>query len=271
MSEVKTRILKVTPDVAQALISANTRNRTKREHYVNRLASAMSRGEWKTNGDTIRVSRSGVLLDGQHRLSAIVKSGVTLEMIVVDGLDDDVFDTIDRGFGRTTGDVMQLEGEKNANVLAAATVLLYKLEKVGDPFNGNGANAPTTIEQRDVLSKNPGLRESASWAAGARWCKKYAMASNTCFCHYLFHKKDRESAASFFEGLETGAGLDAGSPILALRSRLSESRTGKERIDKRYMVGLIFKAFKLHRDGASVKTLRIRTEGDSPERDTFVL
>ena len=51
----------------------------------------------------------------------------------------------------------------------------------------------------------------------------------------------------------------------------ADAKFGKERIDKRYMTGLIFKAFKLHRDGAHVKALRIRTEGDSPERDIFVL
>jgi hypothetical protein len=270
-TQIRTEVVTMTPDRASQLIGANDQNRPKRDHYVIKLANAMLRGEWQTNGDTIRVSNTGRLLDGQHRLSAIIKSGVSLEVVLVTGLSDSAFTTIDRGIARTTGDMMGMAGEKNYNILAAATALMHRLDVVGDPHHGNCAYAPTSDQQLAILANNPGLRRSASWSSGSTWCKRYATAGISAFCHYLFHRADYAAAESFFAGLETGAGLEPGSPILLLRSRLADAKFGKERIDKRYMTGLIFKAFKLHRDGAHVKALRIRTEGDSPERDIFVL
>lgn len=47
----------------------------------------MQDGKWKLNGKTICFDRTGRLLNGQHRLSAVVRSGVSLTTVVVRGLD----------------------------------------------------------------------------------------------------------------------------------------------------------------------------------------
>ena len=123
----------MTPYLASTLMQANTANRPKRAAYASSLARIMRRGEWKTNGDTIRVSRSGVVLDGQHRLQAIIESGLTVTVILVTGLDDDVFSTIDRGLGRKTSDSLAINKEKNYTVLAAIARVLHMYEQTGNP------------------------------------------------------------------------------------------------------------------------------------------
>ncbi len=49
-------------------------------------ANAMKSGEWKYNGESIKVCTDGSLLDGQHRLEACIESGVTFDTLLVTNL-----------------------------------------------------------------------------------------------------------------------------------------------------------------------------------------
>jgi len=76
------------------LLKRNAMNRPLSKSHVDKLSDSLLRGEWVMNGDAIRISKCGILIDGQHRLSAVVKSGVSIETIVIDGLDLQSFHTI---------------------------------------------------------------------------------------------------------------------------------------------------------------------------------
>ena len=261
----------MTPYLASTLMQANTANRPKRAAYASSLARIMRRGEWKTNGDTIRVSRSGVVLDGQHRLQAIIESGLTVTVILVTGLDDDVFSTIDRGLGRKTSDSLAINKEKNYTVLAAIARVLHMYEQTGNPYSKNSFYNPTTDQLIDLINARPGLRQSANFAKSSVWLKKHLTATTAGFCHFIFSRHDPEATHTFFDVLSTGVGLNQGSPILLLRNRLLDVQTDKGKITSEYRAALTFKAFKNYKNGSLVKNLRIRTEGDSAEKDLFVL
>lgn len=269
--KLKTELVTLTPALAASLLAKNDGNRPARERYVHNLAASIKRGEWALNGDAIRVSSSGVLLDGQHRCMAVIEAGMPIQTLLVTGLDQGVFTTIDRGRGRTTADAMAIRGDANSSALAAATRLLFIYQSCGVPRPTSPEHTPTTNQQLALLDATPALRVSATWAASSAWCRRHLTPSSAVFCHYLFTSASAEAAKTFFSGLESGVGLAAGSPILLLRNRLAESVASKERVEHIYRMALAFKAFKLHRDGAFVKTLRVRTEGDTPERDIFIL
>lgn len=271
MSALTPKAVRLTPEMAAQLLKNNVANRPMRARYVLNLAKAMRRGEWELNGDSIRVSHSGRLLDGQHRCAAVVESGITIQTILVTGLADDVFATIDRGLGRTTSDTLSIRGETNSAVLASITRLLHIYTLSGDPYNGNPEHHPTTKQQIELLEAHPCLHDSARWIASSKWCRKYISASLAGFCHFVFTKKDAVTSKTFFAELETGIGMGAGSPVLLLRNRLTDSHSSKDKLSPKYRAGLIFKAFKLYRDGATIKYLRVRTEGDGAEKDIFVL
>jgi hypothetical protein len=267
----KTKVITLTPKMASELLEGNHSNRPMRHRYVSKLAAAMKRGEWELNGDAIRVSTNGTLLDGQHRCAAVVESGVTVPSIIVTGLSDEVFATIDRGLGRTTSDSLAIRGMANSTVLAAMSRLLHIYMQTGDPFNGNPDVQPTAKQQLELIETYPELHDSARWVQSSKWSRKYMQASLAGFCHFLFHKRDPVAARTFFAGVETGAGLPSGSPVLLLRNRLTDSYSSKDRITPRYRGALTFKAFKFHRLGETTRSLRVRTEGDSIEKDVFVL
>ena len=118
---------KVSPDAAAKLLALNTSNFRKPDHRrVNAYAKEMLAGRWELNGDTIKVNGS-VLIDGQHRLMAILKSGVTVDMVVVRGIESDG-KTIDRGKPRSIGQWLSHSGIKNATSVAstAKMCVFYK-------------------------------------------------------------------------------------------------------------------------------------------------
>jgi len=93
----------ITPDIAKKMLAGNDSNRAISESTLAQYIKSMLAGEWKQNAETIKIGSSGKLLDGQHRLTAIIKSGKPMHMLVVNGVDDNVIDTIDidkRGYGK---------------------------------------------------------------------------------------------------------------------------------------------------------------------------
>lgn len=73
----------VTPEKAAVWIGNNPHNRPAKQSRVAELAEFMKQGKWIENTDfPIEVLDTGELLNGQHRLTAIMQSGVSLLMTV---------------------------------------------------------------------------------------------------------------------------------------------------------------------------------------------
>jgi hypothetical protein len=111
----------VTPEIAEYILKvANGNNRNISKATVDSYVNDIWNGAWKDNGERVKFGKDGNLRDGQHRLSAIVKSGVAMELDMVFGLDDDIIGTFDRQRPRTNGDDYNIKyGTKNGNVLMA--------------------------------------------------------------------------------------------------------------------------------------------------------
>lgn len=102
----QTITVKVTPAIAAKwLATANTDNRHITKNHVKYLAGMMKKGEWFEEGkDALGFSKEGRLIDGQHRLMAIVKSQVTLKLNVVVNLPSESQKYLDLGRGRSVSD-----------------------------------------------------------------------------------------------------------------------------------------------------------------------
>jgi hypothetical protein len=98
-------IAEVTPIIAQELLSSSLGNRKKRGWYVNLLAHAMKRQEWRVTSQGIGIDRNGHLRDAHHRLYACIESNVPFRSVVVVGLREDAYEVIDTGMRRTLADL----------------------------------------------------------------------------------------------------------------------------------------------------------------------
>ena len=75
-------LVNVTPELAEFWLTQNSANRNVRREVWKAYARDMAAGAWKVTAETIKMSPAGRLLDGQHRLQAVVASGVTVPMFV---------------------------------------------------------------------------------------------------------------------------------------------------------------------------------------------
>ena len=102
---MKPQIMLVTPAIAQSFLEKNTDNRSKRGWWSNSLASMIKRGEWITSHQGVAFDCSGKLIDGQHRLQAIVEANTAVTMLVVTDVPNEAYKIIDCGVKRTLSDL----------------------------------------------------------------------------------------------------------------------------------------------------------------------
>lgn len=119
----------ITKDRAIQLLGTNhDGNRNMSVPTVARYAADMGEGEWLFAGDPVRVDSQGTLIDGQHRLSAIVETDMPQWIIVVSGVDKAVMMAIDSGRRRQFAQQLAMEhfgrtGSKLANPLNVASTI----------------------------------------------------------------------------------------------------------------------------------------------------
>lgn len=111
----------VGPGLATEYLERNIRNRGVKKSLVESLTVDMSENAFRFNGDTVRFDTDGTLIDGQHRLRAIVTSGATVPMLIVEGLEPTVMDTVDQGVSRTVLDILSTHSVSAANMSVVAS------------------------------------------------------------------------------------------------------------------------------------------------------
>ena len=118
---------------AKELLANNDHNRKLSPTRIRKFADEMQNGMWVYNGESIIVSESGRLLDGQHRLHAIANSGAKVELELIEGVPDqdngvDTFLTINTE-NRNNSDALWIDGFKTD------TPQIAKLMSLKEAFN----------------------------------------------------------------------------------------------------------------------------------------
>ena len=248
----------ITPEVANEWLGANIKNRDLRVHRVMKMASILARGEWELTQDGVGFDTAGNLINGQHRLSAIVVAGKAAQLVVVRGLKAKSQDVMDSGLSRSLADALKLRGEKNIFVLSASLQWLWRLsyiETTGNVHYATASERPTTPQCLAVLADNPELRELPKSVGRLRRDVPIRAGVATALW-YRFRQIDAKEADIFFESLGEGAGLKKTDPIFVLRRLLiADARRGYERLPDWREAALICKAWNAWRDGKPVTQL----------------
>lgn len=121
---MKLQVVDVTPQQAKNWLKLNTLNRPLRPSYVDYLADSMKRGEWVVNHQPVALNGNR-LIDGQHRLMAVIQSGLSaVKMAVVTDAETTTFDTIDIGAKRSHADIFR-EDVHVMNPIVLITKIIY--------------------------------------------------------------------------------------------------------------------------------------------------
>lgn len=224
----------MTPEKAKVLLLNNTHNRPLSKKQIELYSAEMAAGRWRFNGDTIRIDKTGRLLDGQHRLHALINAGIDLEMLVVEGLDKEAFVTIDSGKQRSAAHMLAIAGHPNAS--AVASVSRYGLCYLRGHNMQQGVG-PAAIY--DFANKYPDCHQSAKWAMSARDICSPGQLGAVLFLGTRapgFIKR----AIAFAEPLARGEDLKSGDPRLALRNFMLQNKMGKKmHLSKGYSFAII--------------------------------
>ncbi len=121
LSKVQTGIEVITPEIATDLLTRNSVNRRLQQATVERYAREIREGRWLLTGETIIISDSNELLNGQHRMNAVLVAGVPIRSNVVSGIERNAYQKMDSGKSRSVADRLRLP-EKHTTV--ARTIAL---------------------------------------------------------------------------------------------------------------------------------------------------
>lgn len=254
-SQERIMLLDVTPAMAEALLNSNTKNRPLTSGRVEEYAAEMRAGRFPFNGDTVRFDTEAKMLDGQHRLWAIIETDVTMRMLLVFGLDPECFDTIDIGKIRTGPDTVWNLGEDRYRAeIASACQWLVRWQR-GDLDTSARARKVTNTEVKEVYRDNADLVISVELCTALRSIGTVGILSAV---HYRVAQRDAELAERMLATLREPAGVAVNDPFFVLRDTLLNMRRSCGRRDPIMVLALAIKTVNAAAQGRKMKRLSWR-------------
>lgn len=262
MTKSKISTITLTPEKATELLEHNTQNRPLNGNHVQRIARQIISDKWKFNGDTIKVSDSGDVLDGQHRLWAVIEAKKPVETIIVYGIEREAFATIDTVRKmRSGGDTLALSGAtRYRNITATALQWLLRwqrgiLEDYRAPQN--------KIENSDVemaYEHNPQMTRAVERAAKLRGLANPGIVA---FFYYVLTNRNADLAERMIATLEDPSSVGVNDPFFRLRSYFTADHHKVK--DPLVTIALCFKAANAASAGAKIQVLNWRNQGTRAE------
>lgn len=252
---MKTAVEVITPERATEMLRQNKRNRNISSKLVEMISDDITNDRWIINGATIKQGANGRLLDGQHRLHAVIKAGKPIETLVVTGLEDDAFLTIDTNCKpRRTHDVLAMSGEINTTALASAVRLVHDITENPSKWKRSSLLVSNGYIH-DFVKENPRIRESVKYTMSLLRLRKIAGCAIPSGLHFLFSQKDTLLADKFLHQLNFGTGISEGDPVYILRQRLIDNNASAKKIDRTTLMALWIKAWNAARTGKVIQRL----------------
>lgn len=257
---------------AESWLRKNFSNRNLSKKHVAFLQRQMDRGEWVFAADPIRFAGNFErLIDGQHRLTAFIRSTMQdIRVLVVTGLDESVFDNMDTGKTRNGGDLLSSLGYEDAKSLAAVIKMIKVIKQglvgvrgsTGGGGSDRGKDGVTNHEINLFLQSNPNVIDFSKQAN--KWYKSFPGLTKSeygCF-YFIFSEKDPDMSFEFWNSFAKGANLPELSPILALRKKMEQNKISSTKMVAKMKQSLIIQAWNHYRQGKDIKFLRF-SPGDT--------
>lgn len=278
---ISIEVKEITPELAKDILeNHNNLNRNRNKEHVKALLYNMKQGTWRFNGDTIRFDKDGELIDGQHRLAALVEFGKPLPMIVVKGFDKETIKTIDQEIKpRNLADLFKMNGVKDAVAVSAIINRFfamsvtnsfissnrYNLSHGGDSVSGKVIRKTTIDAKYNEYFANPDLWDDI--VSYARRCYKNTrllrasdIGGMYAFLYLRMHHSDDEIRGFFNRLCFTETDVNV---INLLRDTLIRDLTSKTPMTSLVKSQYLTKAWNYYIKGKDVKVLSYNknTEG----------
>lgn len=217
-------VMLVTPQIAQDwLDNRNLHNRRKSNVTARKYVKAIRAERWKCTHEGIAFDRDGFLIDGQHRLMAIVQTRTPLKLFVipfVEGMDDDTFGVLNSGNRRQVAQLLHFAG--GAETAAAAKILGVIDDSFGDGTHVAGgvvATNPENDEVLDVVNAWPELPLLTAQTSAVYRNSRILKSIHLAVLAQASRTRYEGRIESWIDGLSTGIGLGDQDPRRHARNR----------------------------------------------------
>ena len=264
VKNIVVRWVSLSPAIGRELVDINVNFRNIRTPRIRELADAITRGEWEVNGETIKFSPKGELIDGFHRCHAVVLADRAVIVLAVFGVKS--YNNIDTGASRPLADILKIKGYPDVKTLSTTCTWAWKLteEKTMVDF---WHKRPTHPQSLRFLSKHQKVLQSEQGRASR--CRQFLPVPT--MASFLFHLRMngyKESRSDVFvKGLADGIGLEEGDALLAVRNRLirNKGEVSVRRMKGIEILAVLIKGWNFWVEGRYSKVLSWRGVGEGKE------
>lgn len=256
------QIRDISPAIAEEMLATNAdNNRRQSKTLIRQYARDMIAGNWEITGEAIKFDTNGRLIDGQHRLSAVIASKKTVKMAVITGLEPTVIHVLDTGRSRSGQDALTIAGfAENANHVAAlARKIIGYQGGTTDVLHGHKIRLRgQPITNRDILEYarlndlQPYVRFSL--ALDKRQINRIMAATEWAFVYWLLSQTDSDAAKDFCSRLATLDSVPLQSPIRTVFERLT---MGQVRLTPKQTLMAIVTGWNAWRTGKELTRIKI--------------
>ena len=255
------KIVKIGPEDAMAMLEMNGANRPLNDQHVKRIARQIADGKWKFNGDTIKIAVSNDILDGQHRLWAIIEAKAAVETIVVRGIEPDAFATIDTlRKPRSGSDVLALLGaSRQRSTISVALQWLTRWQRKCLETYRAPQNRVENSDIEQAYRDNPGIVRAAEATTRLRGLANPGIIA---FFYFVLTNRNPDLAERMLHTLENPAGVGINDPFFRLRSYFTSDKARKDPLTT---IVYLIKAANAAYENKEIKVLNWRNQGSFAE------
>jgi len=264
---IEFRVIAITPEQAKKMLEKNKINRKLSRKKVLQYIAEMLKNNWLFTGDPISFDSNGNLINGQHRLQAIVESGKPQLLLVIVNLDTECFKVLDTGKARNGGDVLHIAGYKYDHILSSVIKKIIMWNRgfthvisSGTISNvvaaGAGSNTVTNTDIIEFARQNKDRLYKIINTITSTYKSRLIGNSDLCFAYWLFSKINDHDADVFIKQIVIGTDLNQYSPSYLFRERMIRNQASKEKLSSKMILALLIKAWNKYRLKEVVKILR---------------
>lgn len=266
-NEIVAEVVRITPAIATQWLRANKKNRPIRKRHVVFLAQEILNGNWQVNGQAIVIAENENVLDGQHRLLAVIEAGQAIETLVVYGIPERAFSTIDTGAVRSGADALCLHFEEytvtTVKTVATAVPWVRQLERgLVHNFQRKISNTEIIEYAKEHLSL---FQHSERLQSFPKDNRPLSIGVGTAV-YEMFSRKDEETADEFMRSLYTGEALSREDVEWQIRHAFQkDAQRTTTKLPYPIKVRMVIKGWNWRRRGmptASYQTIQVSTRDD---------
>lgn len=261
---VKSSVVYLDPTLARSLYDANLENQRRVSRAnLKKVEDSIKAGLFALNGESIIQSASGRLLNGQHRVLAVINTGIGIWTVLVTNVPDEYFHTIDCGKARSFADVCEISGDTDARNVSTTVARLAEYYTDTRSVGAMQAIPHARLHQVKEMCGDLSASIYAVSAAG-----NVMGRSRTAWMYHIVSVHSKERADQFFHALATGEALSSTSPVYLLRERMLRDKGSKAKLPNREALALLVKAWNAFLEDRTLKVLRWTDGEPFPELRT---